>query len=153
MKLEFHGKQPWNISPCVHLDKKLTFVKHISNTIQRAEKTIRILYPLLSRNSRLNSESKLLVYKVMFRPLLTYGSSAWINCADTHKKRLQISQNKILKLCLNLHWRTATTLVHDLAKIDLISQYMIRNNDRFILRCSTSLNPEVELLAHESPDG
>ena len=88
----------------LYLDKKLTFNKHIEYVIQKAQMGIRILYPLLNRKSELNIKNKLLLYKVAIRPIFTYGCPAFRHIAMTHIKKLQILQNKTLKLILDKPW-------------------------------------------------
>lgn len=96
----------------ITLDQKLTFKKHIHNTCINAIRCGRGLYPLLHRRSKLNFKNKLLLYKMCIRPILTYGCQIWKDCAKTHKRRLQIIQNKNLKIIYNLPRRFSTTELH-----------------------------------------
>lgn len=72
----------------VVLDKKLTFRSHIQEVLTKAQTTIRILYSLLCRKSKLNETNKLLLYKVGIRPILTYAAPLISTIAKTHKQKL-----------------------------------------------------------------
>ena len=74
----------------ITLDKYLTYKAHDDEATSKAIWCGRALYPLLNRKSRLSEKNKLLLYKVCMRPLLSYGCP--------YKKRLQIIQNKNLKI-------------------------------------------------------
>lgn len=100
------------------LDKKLTFKNHIDETTHKAEKYIKILYSFINRKSKLSLENKLLLYKVVFRAILLYGCAVWWKCAKTHKKKIQIIQNKCLKLIHNLPFFYSTTNLHNLDGIE-----------------------------------
>lgn len=97
----------------VHIDTKLTFKQHIENTISKVEKIMKILYSIINRRSKLNLNTKVLLYKTVFRPILTYAAPVWSSCARTHRTRLQVTQNKILKIMLNVPRYTSTSIVHE----------------------------------------
>jgi hypothetical protein len=62
------------------------------------------MYPLINRKSSLKTKNKILLYKVGIRPILTYGAPVFSTAAKTHLKKIQTTQNKILKMILNVPW-------------------------------------------------
>lgn len=97
----------------VTLDKKLTFRQHIDSVRAKAIRCGRALYPMLNKRSRLNLNNKILLYTMCIRPILTYGCQAWFEkAAKTHTKKLQIIQNKNLKIIHNLPLRYSTDQLH-----------------------------------------
>ncbi len=84
------------------LDKKLVLNPHINYTIGKVNKVVKILCPMLSRKSKLNTENKILIYKQILRPILSYASPIFENLAKVHMKKLQVTQNKIIKLILQV---------------------------------------------------
>lgn len=60
----------------VTLDKKLNFGTHVTSCLRKCDMLIKTLYPLINRRSRLDPNIKLLLYKTVFRPTLTYGFPA-----------------------------------------------------------------------------
>jgi hypothetical protein len=120
------------------LDKTLTFKKHVDYAINKMQNCVRILFPLLNRRSKLNVSNKLLIFKQILRPVLTYGCPAFHNMAKTHFTRMQIAQNKAIKLALNVPWRTSTKLIHTSSKIEEITKFTQRLYDKFIQRAETA---------------
>lgn len=94
------------------LDKKLTFKHHLHNACVNAINCGRSLFPLLNRKSKLNIKNKMLLYKICTRSILTYGCQIWKDCAKTHRRRLQVIQNKNFKIIYNLPNRFPTTALH-----------------------------------------
>lgn len=61
----------------------------------------RLLYTVVGKNSILQFDNELLIYKTFILPILTYGAATWGLVAETHFHKLQIVQNKTLRTCLN----------------------------------------------------
>ena len=127
----------------LYLDRRLTFRNHIEQIVMKCERLIKMLYPLLSRSSFLNINNKLLIYKLYFRPIFCYASPVWSSCAEIHFSKLQRLQNKIIKMILNLHWRTSTIYIHELSNIQLLRSHINKLNDNFRNRCQNSLDIDV----------
>lgn len=117
------------------LDKKLLFKNHIDYTKIRAQKYIKIFYPLINKKSFLNIHNKLLVLKVIFRPMMLYAGEIWGDCAKTHLKQLQITQNKILKLIFKKPFFYSTKKIHNKGKIMNISETLQIMKQKFIEKC------------------
>jgi hypothetical protein len=115
----------------VVIDKGLTFKEHIDYVTQRANNAIRVLYSLLNRNSKLDVDNKLLIYKLAIRPILTYGLPALKGIAPTQIKRLQVIQNKSIKMALGRAWYTRTEEIHRKSKIPLMADYIDRITAKF----------------------
>ena len=115
----------------VCLDKKLTFAKHIGEICKKSLRTIRALWPILSKRSTLDIKNKNLIYKCVIRPTLTYASPIWYKAAKTHRKIFQIIQNKCLKIINNNHWRHSTQLLHSETGYELIDVFINKLNNRY----------------------
>ncbi|GFX39535.1 putative RNA-directed DNA polymerase from transposon X-element [Trichonephila clavipes] len=63
--------------------------------------------PSLGEGLPLSLENKVILYKQILRPVITYGSPVWGAAAATHMKKIQVIQNKILRVMMNAPW-TAT---------------------------------------------
>ncbi|GFS88281.1 RNA-directed DNA polymerase from mobile element jockey [Trichonephila clavipes] len=88
----------------LHIDSRLTYKKHIDYLSDKFWGRITLAISLFGRSSPLSLENKVILYKQTLRPILTYGSSIWAAAAPTHKKRIQIIQNKILRIITNAPW-------------------------------------------------
>lgn len=119
----------------IHLDTKLTFNEHISRTLQKVNIAIKILYPFINRKSGLSNHNKLIIYKVIFQALLLYGCPVWGNCAQCYIKKLQVSQNRLLKMMLDLSWHHSTLNLHKRANVELISARIHKLTSKFISKC------------------
>jgi len=120
------------------LDSKLTYASHINKVTVKATNCMRSLYPLLSRKSKLSTVNKNTIYKSIIRPVMTYGSPVWYQAANTHIKKLQVIQNKCLKLINKLPWRYSTNQLHQLSRYPTISSFIQNTATKFHHNCTES---------------
>lgn len=126
------------------MDSKLKFDKHINMSLTKCDKLTRSLYALVKRQSRLQLHNKLLLFKGVFRAVLSYGSPAWMTCAATHRRRLQLKQNKLLKMILNRAPWYRTEDLHVEANMETVDQFINRIWEKFRASCQLSINPLIE---------
>lgn len=110
----------------VVLDKRLTLAKHVEYVIQKAQVTIRKLYPLLCRKSKLNPTNKLLLYKSCIRPVFMYAAPLLENMAHANILKLQRLQNKTLKMLMDLPWYFKTESLHEICEMELVGDFISR---------------------------
>lgn len=120
------------------LDGKTTFGPHIKIAAEKSLKCFKSLYPLLARNSKLSLHNKNILYKSMIRPIMTYGCPVWHKAAFTHIKKLQVVQNKCLKLINKLPWRYSTTLLHQYTSYPMVTSHMQCISEKFHDSCAVS---------------
>lgn len=121
----------------VHLDNKLTYRTHIAKALQKVYSVQRKLYPLLSKKSSVSYENKLTIYKTILRPTFIYASPVWCNAAPTNLKKLQVLQNKYLRLILSESRYARIKDMHDQTNIMMVSEYIKQTAEHFY---SDSLN-------------
>jgi hypothetical protein len=80
---------------------------------------MRMLFGLIKKDSPLNVENKLTIYKVFLRPILTYNIQVWHTACKTQMNKIQVMQNKNLRKAFNV-WH------------DPITHRTIRNSDLHI---------------------
>ncbi|GBL86593.1 putative RNA-directed DNA polymerase from transposon X-element [Araneus ventricosus] len=88
----------------VILDKRLTFKNHIENNKQKVNAIKAILYTLIRRKSKLSLSNKLLLYKPLVRPVMSYASPVWGVVAKSHVKKIESAQNIIARQITNSLW-------------------------------------------------
>ncbi|GFT99350.1 RNA-directed DNA polymerase from mobile element jockey [Trichonephila clavipes] len=88
----------------LHIDSRLTFKKHIDYLSEKFWGRISLAISLVRRRSPLSLENKVILYKQILRPVITYGSPVWGAAAATHMKKIQVMQNKILRVMTNAPW-------------------------------------------------
>lgn len=115
----------------VILDKKLNFSKHIDETAKKCSKVLKSLWPLISHRSTLNLKNKNLIFKSVIRPILTFACPIWYKAAKTHIKKLQIIQNKCLKIIYKKRWRYPTLLLHSRSGYEKIQEFMYRLSQNY----------------------
>ena len=120
-----------------HLEKRMTFKTHVDKLLERVCKLLRLIYQFLKRKSKLNLKKKL-VYTAYKRPILTYEILAWITWAYLHRKKLQIKQNKILKMIMNLPPWHNTHDLRDIINIVKNEEFIGNLNEKYIIKCNQS---------------
>lgn len=113
------------------IDRTLTFKPHIDYVIQKTQNAIRLLYPLIHRKSKLSMQNKVIIFKAALRPIYTYACPLFDRIAHTNLKKLQVIQNKILKMIFDLPWRTPTIQLHLDNNIELVSDFANKLRMRF----------------------
>lgn len=127
----------------VILDKKLNFGKHIEETTKKCSNVVKSLWPLINYRSRLNLKNKNLIFKSVIRPALTFACPLWYKAAKTHIQKLQIIQNKCLKIIYNLRWRYPTQLLHSRTGYEKILEFMIKLSEKFYNSNTQSIYPLI----------
>ena len=114
------------------MDKRLTLRKHTNYAANKCHVATRILYSLLNKRSKLYSASKSLLYKVGIRPTMLYAAPILQQAAKTIVQKLQVAQNKVLRLATNSKWRTRIATIHELAQADTVPDYINRLTATFL---------------------
>jgi hypothetical protein len=81
----------------IHLDRKLTWRKHISTKRKQLKLKQRKLYWITGRKSQLSLENKLLVYKAILRTIWTYGVQLWGSASNPDIETPERFQSKVLR--------------------------------------------------------
>jgi len=137
----------------VTLDRRLIFSRHIDNVTRTARAAMAVLYPLITRSSKLSTPIKVRLAAAYVRPILTYAAPAWTGTAsDTNLLRLQVIQNKCLRMALNLPPWTPIRDLHKEAKIPHLGDTILRMTDKFYEKTKTSDNPYIRALGDYTPE-
>ena len=106
-----------------YLESKLTWATHLKVVNQTAKQRQGRFYWLL-RSPMLSDNLKLLLYKAIIRPCMTYACPMWHTKAVSNIKKLQISLNKCLRVCLGRPRRTHIDLQHNTAGIPVLIDFI-----------------------------
>jgi len=136
----------------VLLDQKLLFKQHIEWVVKKASNMIRTLYPLLKRNNKAKIKSKIHAYRAIIRPIMVYACPIFANCAERHFQRLQIQQNKILRMALNADFFTRISALHGAARIPTIREHVAKLTLDFYDRARSHKNHLVSSLGAYNRD-
>jgi Reverse transcriptase (RNA-dependent DNA polymerase)/Endonuclease-reverse transcriptase len=105
------------------LDTRLRWGPHTLATRNKALAALSALYPIFNRKSSLSLKNKTTILKSIIRPILTYGAPVWSNLSKTNANKLQIVQNKCIKIIYNTPILTNLTKIHKINKIPSIKDY------------------------------
>jgi endonuclease/exonuclease/phosphatase family metal-dependent hydrolase len=136
----------------VILDTRLSFKPHIHECVSKANKAISTLFCLLKRNSTASVESKLIIYKTYIRPIITYASTIFHNCPKSHFSRLQILQNKCLRMILSAPYDSRITKLHAELKIPTIEEFVAKCAKTFYEKTTEHENDLIRPLGNYSAD-
>lgn len=125
-------------------DNKLTHTDHITNTLRKTDIIIKCIYPLIARDTTMDPRLKLIIYKTYIRPVLTYACPLTLTASRTQLKRLQIKQNKILKLIMNKKYDYSTKELHLESAIPLLDKYMQILTNKIMTKAGTSKNQIIQ---------
>lgn len=121
------------------LDTRLRFKPFIENNASKTMAVLRKLqYVLLHRNTSM--EVKILIFKAVLRPILVYGAPIWSMAAKYLIRKLQVVQNKCLRIILGARRRTPVQTLHENTGIDLLNEYVQQIAEKFYERTESSDN-------------
>lgn len=106
----------------MHIDRRLTWHEHIKAKRDQANRKLRDVYWLIGRQSSLNLENKLLIYKCILKPIWTYGVELWGSASNSNVEILQRFQNKALKTLSAAPWFTKNIEVHEYLQIPTVKE-------------------------------
>lgn len=126
----------------VILDDKLTFREHISSVIQKGYISLKCIYSLMI-STKLTTQTKLLMYKTIIRPILTYACAAWCGAAPTNILKLQRFENKCLRLAVGANRYIRLEDLYEQAKITRLTDYIQEQAQILYTKTTTSNNPLI----------
>lgn len=119
----------------VKLDRKLDLKYHIQSAVCKANSILSKLHPLLNKKSPLSTKTKVQLYKTIIRPTLTYAAPVIGLASDKTINKLQIMQNKCLRLITNLHYdgrkMPSNQTIHDKAKVEQIIEFINKLSNNY----------------------
>ena len=106
----------------IHLDKRLTWKTHIWNKRLQLNTKIMKLNWLLSNRSKLSLKNKVLLYKVILKPIWTYGIQLWGTASISNIEIFQRYQSKVLRKITNAPWFVSNHSLHKDLKIPTVKE-------------------------------
>lgn len=119
-------------------DDKVNWSKNIENLILKGAKATNALRPLLNRKCKLSPRTKLKVYSTLVRPCLTYAAPVWCSITDSKYAKLQVIQNKAIKIAYNTPFRTNLKKIHNNIRFPFLKDYILKLAHNFYIRKNPS---------------
>jgi hypothetical protein len=115
----------------VHLDRRLTWAKHIKAKKKTAQPKGEKMYWLLGTRSTLSIESKLLC-KAVLTPIWTYGIQLWGTASNSNIEILQRFQSKTLRAILNASWYINNSRIHEDLQINTVKSEIKKWSGKYL---------------------
>ena len=130
------------------LDTKLKWKEHVKIKRKELDLKFRKMYWLIGRNSELSIGNKTLLYKQILKPVWTYGIQLWGCTNKTNIKMIQTFQNKVLRCIVDAPWYIRNDDLHRDLRIEYVSEEIIKNAEKHILRLQTHENDDIQQLVY-----
>ncbi|KAG5880920.1 hypothetical protein JTB14_035141 [Gonioctena quinquepunctata] len=135
----------------LHLDRRLTWEKHIQTKRRQLDIRFKQMYWLMGRNSKLSTKNKLLLYKVMLKPIWTYGGQLWGCAKPTRIKTIQRFQSKTLRSIDDAPWYKSNQSLHEDLQIPYITEVIRTVSTNNQMRLTGHPNDKIENLYRDGP--
>lgn len=136
----------------INFTERFKFNKHASLTLKKANHALSLVLPLMRVRGGLDTRTKVLLYKQLVRPILTYCFPIWYTISPSYMKKIQIFERKALRHCTSLfrNPRTLhyyrTELLYDTAKITPIDKYLCALSLKMLRKIPSHDNPLINLI-------
>ncbi|GFS64241.1 RNA-directed DNA polymerase from mobile element jockey [Trichonephila clavipes] len=131
----------------VTLDKKLTFKSHLEKITCKFKNRLQALHNLLSKNSKLSTNNKRKIYMQYLLPILTYASQIWGITSNRNLDRIQILQNRALRLILNAPTYIKRIHIHKDLKIPALTSRIKKLATAFYEQVNAHSNSLINIQA------
>lgn len=118
----------------IHLDRRLTWAKHISAKVTQIKLKINELNWLLNRQSKLKLDYKVLLYKAIIKPIWTYGIQLWGTASPSNIEKLQRTQSKILRMITKAPWYIKNANLHRDLHIPYVTEEISRLAESYLAK-------------------
>lgn len=115
----------------VNLDSRLNFKNHINKLNQNAYISLKNLYQLINKHSKMSEKTKKLLYTAVIRPRITYAAPVWCGVADTAILKLQRTQNRCLRLILGRDRYARIDDMHEQTKLETLRAHVDKLAETF----------------------
>jgi hypothetical protein len=95
----------------LHLDRRLTWHKHIFAKHKQLGITLTKMYWLLRQKLKLSTSNRLFIYKPILKPIWTYRIQHWDMDSTSNIGILESFQSKALRMVVDTSWCAPNTLI------------------------------------------
>ncbi|GBN31588.1 putative RNA-directed DNA polymerase from transposon X-element [Araneus ventricosus] len=133
------------------LDQRLTFRPHIEYIKNNYRAAKARLYPILNKDSKMSTKNKILVYKSIFRPLISYAVPIWGIAANTHISKLESLQNVTLRQISKMPWFVRNKNIRQDLKILTLLDFFKKLATSFFNRIDNMDNVVIRSISRYDP--
>ncbi|UYV61592.1 hypothetical protein LAZ67_1005454 [Cordylochernes scorpioides] len=104
---------------------KINFTPHINEILHKAHRMKNLLFSLSGKIWDINSNKRLILYKTLIRPILTYGAEIWFYQINNRcKQKLNSTQYQIVLWATRSFKTSSSNCVHCLAEIPFLTDFI-----------------------------
>lgn len=133
----------------MHLDQKLTWSSHIKTKRKQLDLKIKKMTWLLGKHSQLSLSNKILLYKVILKPIWSYGIQLWGCAKASHTKILQRFQSKTLRMLTNAPWYIRNDTLHNDLGVPYVDSEIKRLSTNYSSNLAGHPNQLIEQLTNQ----
>jgi hypothetical protein len=85
----------------LHLDRRLSWRKHIFTKRKKLGMILTKMHWLLGRKSKLSTSNKIFIFKAILKPIWTYGIQLWGTASTSNIEILERFQSKALLMIVD----------------------------------------------------
>jgi hypothetical protein len=135
----------------LHLDWRLTWKAHIKAKKRQLNIKTKQINWLIGRKSQLSLDNKIIIYKVILKPIWTYGIELWGCAKPSNTKLLQTYQSKTLRIMTNAPWYVSNQTLHNDLQIPFIKEVIHRQATKYRDRNTKHKNELITALTDVPP--
>ncbi|GBM62353.1 RNA-directed DNA polymerase from mobile element jockey [Araneus ventricosus] len=125
------------------LASKLSFRQLAKYNSDKFWNKVHMIIPWIGRHSPLSLNNKVLLFKQILRPILTYSAHLRCIAAKTHRRKIQILQNKILRIIKYVPWFVRNDVIHKDLKIEMIEDHVENISRNFFSQLQDHKSPLI----------
>ena len=125
----------------VILDTRLSFNEHVDHALKKGKMVLANLSSLLCSRSKMSIQNKLILYKSVVRPSVTYASSVWAHAPSPTKfYKMQTLQNKFLRCAFGAPWFVRNSQLHREANLPPLKEFLHEISLRTLVKAESHPN-------------
>lgn len=124
----------------MHLDRRLTWQKHIWNKRKQLDGRLRSMNWLIGKRSQLSNNSKMAVYKTILKPVWTYGIELWGTASNSNIEILERFQSKAMRIMFNIPNCIANKYIIQDLKLNTVKQEISQRSQNYQKKLTKHVN-------------
>ena len=122
----------------MYLDRKLTWIKHIKTKGKAMDLKLREMYWLVGTKSQLSLYNKLIIYKVIIKPVWIYGIQLWGAACNSNLDIIQnFSRRHWVRRILDVPWYVANAPIQKDLETETVKKEIERYSEHYEERLRT----------------
>ena len=124
----------------------LTWKDHVRKKRVSLNSRLKVIYRLVRYASPMSLRLKLLMYKMLLRPIWSYGAVLFGSAKISHISKLQAFQSKFLRLVTGSPLYVSNRTLHDDLQMPYVTDYIKFLHTKYYDKLQNHQNPLVSIL-------